>query len=79
MRSKRDRHVVPNGHGGWAVRQSGASKASRTFETEKEAVTYARDSARKGGADLYIHGRDGTVRSKDSFGADPYPPREKRS
>jgi hypothetical protein len=76
--SKKDRHVVPNPRGGWAVRQSGATKASRVFESQKEAVTYARDLARKGGSELYVHRRDGTISDKNSYGSDPYPLKDKR-
>jgi len=76
--SRKDHHVIPNLKGGWSVRTSGASKASRSFESEKDAVMYARDLAKKGGSQLYIHRKDGTIRNKDSYGADPYPPKDRR-
>lgn len=76
--SKRSQHVVPNPRGGWAVRHSGASRASRTFESQKDAVTYARDLARKGGTELYIHRRDGTISNRNSFGSDPHMPKDRR-
>ena len=76
--SKVSKHVVPSGTGGWAVKNSGAVRASRTFETQQQAVTYARDAAKKGGTELYIHGRDGTIMDKRSYGNDPMPPRDKR-
>jgi hypothetical protein len=76
--TKKDRHVVPNPRGGWAVRQSGAAKASRTFESQKEAVTYARDLAKKGRSELYVHRKDGTISDRNSYGSDPYPPKDKR-
>ena len=76
--TKASKHVVPSGTGGWAVKNSGATRASRTFETQQQAVTYAQDAAKKVGTELYIHGRDGTIKDKRSYGNDPMPPRDKR-
>ena len=76
--SKASKHVVPSGTGGWAVKNSGAIRATRTFETQQQAVSYGRDAAKKVGAELYIHRRDGTIMDKRSYGNDPMPPRDKR-
>jgi hypothetical protein len=76
--AKRDQHVVPSSGGDWAVRRTGAERATRIFDTQKEAVTYARSLAKKERGELYIHAKDGTIRQKDSFGRDPLPPRDKR-
>jgi uncharacterized protein YdaT len=76
--TKKDQHVIPSTKGGWAVRRSGADRASRVFDTQKEAVTHGRDLARKQGGELYVHGKDGTIREKSSFGKDPRPPKDKR-
>lgn len=67
-------HVVPSG-GKWSVRRAGAKRASGTFETQKEAIDSARDKARRQGTELYVHGRDGRIRERSSFGRDPYPPK----
>jgi Uncharacterized protein conserved in bacteria (DUF2188) len=72
--SKSQQHVVPNRDGGWAVRRSGAYRASRVFPTQRDAVQYAREIARKEGAELYIHRGDGTIKDRDSYGADPMAP-----
>lgn len=72
--SKAKQHVVPNQSGGWAVRKSGASRVSRVFGTQSDAVTYARDRARKAGSELYVHGRDGTVKERESYGSAAAPP-----
>lgn len=64
--STRDQHVVPDRKGGWAVRRSGASRASGVFERRGEALLYAKRLARREGAVLYIHGRDGTVLERQS-------------
>jgi len=73
--SKHATHVVTNPGGGWSVRKSGATRASRNFETQREAITYARSSARHSHGELYIHRTDGRIRERNSYGPDPYPPR----
>jgi hypothetical protein len=72
------KHVVPSPSGGWALKNAGSSRASKTFDTQAEAVKHGRDVAKKDGAELYIHGRDGTIKNKNSYGRDPMPPREKK-
>lgn len=67
-------HVVPQ-EGKWAVRKSGADKVTRTYDTQHEAIDAARGIARNQGAEVYIHGRDGRIRERDSYGNDPYPPK----
>ena len=34
---------------------------------------YAREIARKEGAELYVHRGDGTIRDRDSYGVNPMP------
>jgi uncharacterized protein YdaT len=72
--SKPGQHVVPNGDK-WSVRRAGASKASATFETQGEAIERAREIARNQETELFIHGRDGRIRERDSYGNDTHPPR----
>lgn len=72
--SKKGQHVVPSG-GKWVIRRAGASRATGTFETQNEAVARARDIARNQETELYIHGRDGRIRERSSFGRDPLPPK----
>lgn len=67
-------HVVPR-NGKWAVRRSGSGKATRIFDTQKKAIREGRRIARSQGAELYIHGRDGRIRDRDSYGHDPHPPK----
>jgi hypothetical protein len=74
----KDQHVVPNPRGGWSVRHTGATRATRVFDTQEDAVQYARDVAKRESAELYVHRRDGTIKQKDSYGSDPFPPGHKR-
>ncbi|MGO1077132.1 DUF2188 domain-containing protein [Inquilinus sp. CA228] len=72
--SRKDQHVVPNGEG-WSVRSAGASRASGTYKTQEEAIKRARDLAKNQKSELYVHGRDGRIRERSSFGRDTYPPK----
>jgi len=68
-------HVVSNPDGGWAVRREGAVRASKRFDTKGDAVRYARSVCRGERLDLVVHGSDGTIREKSSYGNGPYPAR----
>jgi hypothetical protein len=68
-------HVVTNPDGGWSVRRSGAAKASKTFGTQRDAVDFARDQARRQNGELYVHGRNGQIRKRNSYGKDSFPPK----
>lgn len=72
--AKNSQHVIPNPNGGWSVKKGGASRATKVFDTQKQAISFAREVSRNQGSELYVHRRNGTVRSKDSFGHDPFPP-----
>ena len=69
-------HVVPR-DGKWAVRKGGADKVTRRFDTQREAIEAGRELARKQRTELYIHGEDGRIRERNSFGEDPFPPKGK--
>jgi len=77
--SKKSAHVVPSTKGGWSVRTSGAARAAKVFDTQEEAIKYARTLAKNAGSELYIHGRDGSIRDKDTYSNDPFPPRDRNS
>lgn len=70
---RNDRHVVPR-NGKWAVRKSGSTRVSRYFKTQSEAIEAARDIAKREHTELYIHGSDGRIRERNSYGSDPFPP-----
>ncbi|MFG1265612.1 DUF2188 domain-containing protein [Xanthobacter aminoxidans] len=74
MTTKKGQHVVPSGER-WSVRRTGASRASGTYDTQQEAIDKARALARNQQTELYIHGRDGRIRERSSFGSDPVPPK----
>ena len=72
--TKRNQHVVPH-KDGWAVRSAGSQRASSVHRTQREAIDTGRDIARNQRTELFIHGRDGRIRERDSHGNDPFPPK----
>jgi hypothetical protein len=70
-------HVIPS-ESGWAVKKEGSSRASSVHGTKREAESAGRELARNQETELIIHGRDGRIRGRDSYGNDPLPPKEPR-
>ena len=75
--AKAARHVVPNPKGGWSVRQSGSSRATKVFGNQADAVRFARDVAKKEASEVFVHRSDGTIRQYDSYAHESFPPRAK--
>ena len=75
--TKRNVHVVQR-EDGWAVRREGAERDSSHHDTQADAISAGRRTAQNERLELVIHGRDGKIRDKDSFGNDPFPPRDTR-
>ncbi len=76
--SKNSQHVVKNPNGGWSVKKSGATKATKNFDTQKKAIAYGKDVAKNQHTELYIHRENGRIREKSSYGNDPCPPKDKK-
>lgn len=64
-------HVTPREGGDWAVKKSGAQRASSVHERKSDAVKVARAAARKEQSELVVHNKDGRIAEKDSHGHDP--------
>ena len=77
MKRGKNQHVVPHSDG-WAVKGAGNNKATKVVPTQKEAIRHAEDIARKQRSDTKVHGRDGQIRAGNSYGNDPFPPRDKK-
>jgi hypothetical protein len=71
----KDQHVVKRDNG-WAVRGAGNQRDTSHHQTQGAAIGAARDIAKNQHSELVIHGRDGKIRDKDSFGNDPCPPKD---
>ena len=73
----KDQHVVKHQEG-WAVKGAGNDRATKVTPTQKEAIDVAKEIAKQQKSEVVIHGRDGKIRDKDSYGNDPFPPKDKK-
>ena len=70
----KDQHVVKRGKD-WAILSAKSSKDTSLHNTQEAAIKKATQIAKNQGSELFIHGRDGKIRERNSFGNDPYPPK----
>lgn len=70
----KNQHVVPHSDG-WAVRGEGNERVTSIHDTQREAIERGREIAQNQGSELLIHGQNGQIRARDSYGNDPYPPK----
>jgi uncharacterized protein YdaT len=61
-----DLHVLPRKKG-WAIKKEKAERASSVFEKKNEAVSSAREIAKKNNGSLIVHRKTGTIQSKISY------------
>lgn len=62
--------VTQTDAGQWQVRREGAERASGVFDTQRQADVRARELATSSGGERITQGRDGRIRSKDSYGGE---------
>lgn len=67
--------VLPSGDK-WAVKSEGCERAYRILETQKEAIEVGKKLAMNRKSQLLVYRLDGSLRSKDSYINDPFPPRK---
>lgn len=72
----KNQHVVKRDDG-WAVRGAGNSRDTSHHRTQAEAAAAAAQIARNQRSEVLTHGVNGQIRSKDSYGNDPVPPRDR--
>jgi len=70
----KDQHIVKHPDG-WAVKGEGNNKATVVTKTQEEAIEKGREIAKNQESELLIHGKDGQIRNRNSYGNDPYPPK----
>lgn len=71
----KNQHVTKHPLGGWQVKGAGNAKATVRTRTQKEAAAIAREIAINQQSERIIHGENGKIRAKDSYGNDPHPPK----
>ncbi|MBN1398640.1 MAG: DUF2188 domain-containing protein [Bacteroidetes bacterium] len=70
-------HVVPYDNE-WAAKMEGYSNPLAICPTQELARQAAVLYAKALKSEVVIHRPDGTIRDKDSYGNDPFPPRDQR-
>ncbi|WOK08412.1 DUF2188 domain-containing protein [Imperialibacter roseus] len=77
--ARKSNHVVPSTQkGGWAVKKSGSAKSSKSFDNKVKAVEYGKQLSKKEHSELFIHRKDGTIQNRNSYGNDPFPPKDRK-
>ncbi|AWH84106.1 hypothetical protein HYN59_02820 [Flavobacterium album] len=71
----KNQHITRHPEGGWQVKGEGNTKATVVTNTQQEAIDAGREIAKNQQSELLIHGKDGQIRARDSYGNDPYPPK----
>jgi hypothetical protein len=77
MAKAKIQRVTPRADGTWQHKADGNTKATKITQTQQEAVQSAVKVAKKQGGEVVIQGKDGKIQSKDSYGRDPHPPKDK--
>lgn len=77
MADQDNQHVVPHGDD-WAVRREGSDRVGSVHDTQRDAIEVARQRAIRDRGEVVIHDRHGRIRDRDSYGNDPFPPRDRK-
>lgn len=77
MSKGKNQYVVPT-EDGWGVRGQGNSKITVKTGTKAEALKLGTQIAKNQQSELTILKKNGRIQNKNSFGNDPFPPRDKK-
>lgn len=69
--------VSPREDGKWGVHGECSKKDSNVFDNKVDAIARAKEIAKNKEGELIIQKRNGKIQSKDSYGNDPCPPKDK--
>ncbi len=67
----KNQHVTKHSGGGWQVKGAGNGKATVVTDTQTQAIKAAIPIAKNNKSEVVIHGINGKIRDKDSYGNDP--------
>ena len=67
-------HTVPSDTGWTNTREGSDRPLGGTYRTQDEAIRAGRVRAKADQVEHLIHGRDGKIRERNSYGNDPNPP-----
>jgi len=69
MAKKGGIHIVQTG-GGWGVKRAGNERSTSVHPTQEKARKEAVKIAKKESLEVLIHGRDGKIRARESYGTE---------
>lgn len=75
--AKKNIHTVPY-ENKWAVKREGEAEPISTHRTKSVAMDKGAAEAKKAQVEHVIHGKDGKIQDKDSYGSDNCPPKDTR-
>lgn len=75
MSRKHNFWATPHGSR-WAVKQEGSNHVASVHPTQSAAWSETRRRARGAGGEALLQGKDGKIRTRNTYGSDPYPPRD---
>ena len=64
-------------NGEWIVKQEGDKNSIANFSKKSDAENFGRNLAKANQSELISQKRNGQIGSKDSFGNDPCPPKDR--
>jgi len=70
----KNQHVVQR-EDGWAVRGENNTRDTSLHSTQQQAFDAARQIAKNQSSEVFIHGKDGKIRERNTYGQDPHPPK----
>lgn len=77
MAKGKNQYVVPT-KDGWGVKGEGNSKLTVKTDTKDQAKVIGTNIAKNQKSELTILGKNGQIQNKNSFGKDPFPPKDKK-
>ncbi|MCD2257118.1 DUF2188 domain-containing protein [Lactobacillus sp. CC-MHH1034] len=62
---------------GWKVHSEGSTRATKNFTNKTQAIDFAKQIAKNQSSELIVQNKNGQIGMKNSYGNDPFPPRDK--
>ncbi len=78
MTKGKNQYIVPT-KDGWGVKGQGNSKLTAKTDTKADALKIGKEIAKNQQSELTILGKDGKIQNKNSYGNDPFPPKDNQN
>ena len=62
--------------GKWESKCEGTSRASKVTDRQADTWSHSKQQAAKTKGEAFLKGRDGRIREHNTYGKDPFPPKE---